>query len=61
MKIYIVLALVGALCTTAAPTHKHHFRFLGVDESGAEFGGQNLPGTLGTDYIWPSTTSINVC
>jgi endoglucanase len=30
----------------------------GSNESGAEFGSQNIPGVLGTDYIWPSTSAI---
>lgn len=28
-----------------------NFWFAGVNESGAEFGSGNIPGTLGTDYI----------
>lgn len=36
------------------------FTWLGVSESGAEFGEGNVPGTLGTDYIWPETSKIQV-
>lgn len=36
------------------------FKFFGVNESGAEFGNQNIPGILGTDYTWPSPSSIDV-
>ncbi|CZR57275.1 related to cellulase precursor [Phialocephala subalpina] len=32
--------------------------FLGVNESGAEFGTTSIPGTLGTDYTWPNTSAI---
>ena len=39
---------------------RSNFWFAGVNESGGEFGSSNLPGVLGTDYIWPSTTSIDV-
>jgi endoglucanase len=39
---------------------RSNFWFAGVNESGAEFGSGTLPGTLGTDYIFPSTTSIDV-
>ncbi|KAI0030131.1 glycoside hydrolase superfamily [Vararia minispora EC-137] len=35
------------------------FKFFGVNESGAEFGNQNIPGVLGTDYTWPSPSSID--
>ncbi|KAJ1565312.1 hypothetical protein HK096_003487 [Nowakowskiella sp. JEL0078] len=31
--------------------------YTGINESGAEWG-TNIPGVLGTDYIWPSNTSI---
>lgn len=31
---------------------------LGSNESGAEFGETKLPGVLGTDYIWPSASTI---
>lgn len=30
----------------------------GSNESGAEFGESNIPGTLGTDYTWPDTSKI---
>lgn len=30
----------------------------GANEAGAEFGSGNIPGELGTDYIWPSTSTI---
>ncbi|KAK7678575.1 hypothetical protein QCA50_018447 [Cerrena zonata] len=35
------------------------FQFFGVNESGAEFGNLNIPGVLGTDYTWPSPSSID--
>lgn len=31
---------------------------LGANESGAEFGEDNIPGTLDKDYTWPNTTAI---
>ncbi|CAG8924719.1 unnamed protein product [Penicillium salamii] len=34
------------------------FTWVGVSESGAEFGEGNIPGTAGTDYAWPATSSI---
>lgn len=36
------------------------FTWVGVSESGAEFGEGNIPGTLGTDYTWPETSKIQV-
>lgn len=36
------------------------FQFFGVNEAGAEFGGNNLPGVVDKDYAWPSTSSIDV-
>ncbi|ESK89100.1 glycoside hydrolase family 5 protein [Moniliophthora roreri MCA 2997] len=40
-------------------TDAHTFTYFGVNESGAEFGNQNIPGELGTDYTWPSPSSID--
>ena len=31
---------------------------VGVNESGAEFGEDNIPGKLDKDYTWPNTTTI---
>jgi endoglucanase len=36
------------------------FQFVGVNESGAEFGNKNLPGLLGKDYTWPVHSAIDV-
>jgi endoglucanase len=48
--------------TSTAPgsTGTGHFKWFGVDESGAEFGQGNLPGVYGTDFIFPATSSIDV-
>ncbi|KAL1739663.1 glycoside hydrolase superfamily [Schizophyllum fasciatum] len=35
------------------------FDYFGVNQSCAEFGNQNIPGVLGTDYTWPSPSSID--
>ncbi|KIP10991.1 glycoside hydrolase family 5 protein [Phlebiopsis gigantea 11061_1 CR5-6] len=35
------------------------FKFFGVNESGAEFGNTKIPGVLGTDYTFPSPSSID--
>ncbi|PFH53034.1 glycoside hydrolase family 5 protein [Amanita thiersii Skay4041] len=50
--------------TTTAPTPTScsgttKFKFFGVNQSGAEFGNQNIPGQLGKDYTWPSPSSID--
>jgi endoglucanase len=39
---------------------RSNFWFAGVNESGAEFGSGNLPGTKGTDYTWPLKSSVDV-
>ena len=39
---------------------RSNFWFAGVNESGAEFGSGTLPGTLGTTYTWPLTSTIDV-
>uniref|UniRef100_UPI003CC92267 cellulase n=2 Tax=Thermoascus aurantiacus ATCC 26904 TaxID=1133049 RepID=UPI003CC92267 len=35
------------------------FQWFGSNESGAEFGSQNLPGVEGKDYIWPDPNTID--
>jgi endoglucanase len=35
-------------------------KLAGVNLAGAEFGQQNVPGTYGTDYIYPSATDIDI-
>ncbi|KAL7276380.1 hypothetical protein RUND412_000617 [Rhizina undulata] len=70
MKLTVALALAAAATTAAAATSTSayssnctgtltKFTYYGVNEAGAEFGNSNIPGTLGTDYIWPTTDSID--
>ncbi|KAF5327036.1 hypothetical protein D9619_004873 [Psilocybe cf. subviscida] len=52
--------------TSSAPTSTNSicpgnltkFKYFGVNEAGAEFASA-FPGTLGKDYIWPTTSSID--
>ena len=62
-------ASTGPTSTTTSSTpvsaavtcdNRTKFKFFGVNQSGAEFGNQNIPGVLGTDYTWPSPSSIDV-
>jgi hypothetical protein len=48
--------------TTPATKNKRasKFPYVGVNESGAEFGNKNLPGQLGKDYTWPVHSTIDV-
>ncbi|KAL2684590.1 hypothetical protein Neosp_005668 [[Neocosmospora] mangrovei] len=57
----LLLASAGASLAFAAPCTKRagKFLFTGSNEAGGEFGEGNLPGKLGTDYIWPETSSID--
>ncbi|KAI0077311.1 endoglucanase [Panus rudis PR-1116 ss-1] len=54
-----------ATTTSSAPTPgvcsgtRTKFKYFGVNESGAEFGNNVVPGTLGTDYTWPSPSSVD--
>lgn len=56
--------IVGAVAAPAvndgSKKRASKFQFVGVNESGAEFGNQNLPGQLGKDYTWPDQNAINV-
>lgn len=58
------LALAAPVCDahTLTKTDKRapKFKFVGVNESGAEFGKDSLPGRLGEHYTWPAKSSIDV-
>lgn len=47
--------------TTSNSPSATGFKFLGVDESGAEFGSASYPGLWGKDFIFPDNTAIQVC
>lgn len=55
------LSLLGAAALAfAAPTKRaSNFQFFGVNEAGPEFGEGNLPGVYGTDYTWPTPSTID--
>ena len=60
------LAATGlAALAAAAPAGKtkrvSKLKFFGVNESGPEFGQQNIPGVKNTDYVWPDTSTFPVC
>jgi endoglucanase len=48
-------AMVVALPSMSLKKRVKNFTWFGVNESGAEFGSGDIPGVLGTDYIWPVT------
>ncbi|TVY15410.1 putative endo-beta-1,4-glucanase B [Lachnellula arida] len=48
----------AAASSSSSASSNGTLEWLGVNESGAEFGTGNIPGVLGTDYIWPLTASI---
>lgn len=47
--------------TTSNAPSATGFKFLGVDESGAEFGSNSYPGLWGKDFIFPDNTALQVC
>jgi endoglucanase len=55
----ILSAVAGSLAAAVEKRANSGFKFYGVSESGAEFGQTKLPGTLGKDYTWPVTSSID--
>ncbi|KAJ3580006.1 hypothetical protein NPX13_g555 [Xylaria arbuscula] len=63
MKFVEILTAAATLASAvAAPSSKKRaskFQFVGVNESGAEFGNTALPGQLGKDYTWPDQNAIN--
>lgn len=40
-------------------SNRTKFKYFGVNESSAEFGQTKWPGVLGTDYTWPSPSSVD--
>ncbi|KAI9702294.1 MAG: hypothetical protein M1820_006226 [Bogoriella megaspora] len=42
-----------------APSANGSLEFWGINESGAEFGNQNLPGVYGTDYTWYDLNTVD--
>lgn len=61
---YVLAAAGIAAFAAAAPTQLSKriskLKFFGVNESGPEFGQNNLPGVKGTDYVWPTLSTIDV-
>ncbi|RWA11639.1 hypothetical protein EKO27_g3469 [Xylaria grammica] len=63
MKFIEIVVTAATIASVAAgPTKKRasKFQFVGVNESGAEFGNAALPGRLGKDYIWPDQNAISI-
>lgn len=60
MKFSTALLLAVASAAIASPARKRasNFVWIGANESGAEFGQGKIPGVLGTDYTFPSTSAI---
>lgn len=60
----VTVTTATATSSTAAATTTFaasgSFKWFGVDESVAEFGSDNYPGTWGIDFYFPSNTSIQV-
>ncbi|KAH7625774.1 glycoside hydrolase superfamily [Sordaria sp. MPI-SDFR-AT-0083] len=45
--------------TTKTSKRASKFQFVGVNQSGAEFGNKDLPGQLGKHYTWPVQSTID--
>ncbi|OQE24002.1 hypothetical protein PENFLA_c010G02765 [Penicillium flavigenum] len=58
LSIFGVTGLVLAAPGPSLSKRASSFVWFGTNEAGAEFGSGNIPGKLGTDYIWPSTSAI---
>ena len=48
-----------AAAAVLSPAGKAQILYAGVNLSGAEFGGQNLPGMFGTDYTYPTHPEVD--
>ncbi|RMJ28091.1 fCBD [Aspergillus sp. HF37] len=60
MKLSLLYTATVAGLAVAAPQSKRasSFRWFGANEAGAEFGYDDLPGELGTHYIWPDKAAM---
>ncbi|KAF7168393.1 hypothetical protein CNMCM5623_001476 [Aspergillus felis] len=54
----IICALLPLALAVPNAKRASGFVWFGTSESGAEFGETKFPGVLGTDYIWPSASTI---
>lgn len=64
MRVSTAILATTASIALAAPVKQEekrasNFTFFGVNESGPEFGESNLPGTLNTDYVWPTLSTMD--
>ncbi|OJJ99200.1 hypothetical protein ASPACDRAFT_60999 [Aspergillus aculeatus ATCC 16872] len=60
MKLAVLTLLLSQVWAAPQAKRSSNFLWLGSNESGAEFGQANIPGVLGTDYIWPDASKIQV-
>ncbi|PYH43525.1 putative endoglucanase [Aspergillus saccharolyticus JOP 1030-1] len=60
MKLTVLALLLSQVWAAPQAKRSSNFLWLGSSESGAEFGQANIPGVLGTDYIWPEADEIKV-
>ena len=58
----VTAAAVGSAHAAAADRKRQGggFDFVGVNQAGAEFGQDTLPGQLGKHYTWPESSAIDV-
>ncbi|QSZ35007.1 hypothetical protein DSL72_007869 [Monilinia vaccinii-corymbosi] len=54
----VPVAVQDDVAPRASSATRGKLQWIGASESGAEFGAGNLPGVLGTDYIFPDTRTI---
>lgn len=64
MRLFVASLVTGLTTSIVATSHNPSekrasnsssaFQWLGVNESGAEFGESKLPGQVGKDYTWPN-------
>jgi endoglucanase len=51
-------AAAASTSTASKAASSGKLQWIGANESGAEFGAGNIPGTVGTDYTFPDTAAI---
>ncbi|KAM3075471.1 hypothetical protein ACMFMG_007618 [Clarireedia jacksonii] len=54
----VASSAVAVSSSASKATSSGKLQWIGANESGAEFGQNNIPGTVGKDYTFPSTSAI---
>jgi endoglucanase len=55
----VAATVVSTVAASVLPAGRAQILYTGTNLSGAEFGAQNLPGTFGSDYTYPTNAEVD--